>query len=1750
MGEEQIGQWFYGTELPVGEKAYQEFRKKKAKELGKNEGLNEKINLLPKLITFLKGLTLREKLKEWNREINSFLDGETMFLEDGRLIKDIEYELEKELNAFKGSKEGKRKPPRIPRGSALLTTSGKLGEQRINHIIHACPGSHSGESNIKPTLDGVIKSVQNSLLLAQKNKITSIAFPLIGGEIFLDYFEELTGNEKDKKERLAETIMVNAINQVLNDLSLGIITIVFVDFYSFFRNGELPFQKAYKKIKGEKNIWKNALDNARLVEGNNTNQGILNYENHKCEAIVNAANLECKFGGGISGRIGKATGNITAIDEEARESASSLAELLDKYARSGVAEKIELDISKLFGNSVYPLGKISKIKLDNNIELRELVFPQNELRGELDLSPNKKLQVINLVNNHLDSLIVDNYLYNQPPHNLLLKPQKHDRERIDLTKHFLATINNEITDASHPNYGTSYQAVKGGLIIALLEVLVPEFLKRFGMKPPQATAKEIKDFREKYNYAGYFEHNIYPEVSVSEVPGKVIEKLKDKDHSDENPTDNLIRFRIDKFNNTKGGSFLNKSFYRCVVITVEPNTLEEENFPKRIKEIVVPTDDDEEYEKEFEALTKKLKIGEKITIRIEDVNLVDSQATGHIELYYTNDKNSFLPEEVTVSKVSEEIDEDQEINLVEDDLLTYIQNFKNLKVSEFGRDGLKEKASILQSFLGRLQDTKEADTDNNHGVNLRNDLGELIRLKENIVGNLKGERQQVTDEHLPEIKNLFIKYHLNSEFDLNTLPKTLLKNLLSREFIKENLLKWETNSYPYIKLKENKPLREIDKLLQQISNKLKTLGDKVKLLDGLVQKKTFEVFYKQVFLPTNQLTILFFDNKEIREFDTDLMDLAEESETESIPPNTPLLCNFPAVGINLDVKERREIISHAKMFLLPSNTKNFTFKLDMARFPGEERVIQLRIMTGIDFEQGTSLHCDGFTVPNPANIKYFTIDYTEIDELVRRDYGKLRKEFEDKAEVIDREITFPIIEGEGEAYEIVKNSDGEDDVKDLEWWENFAKEINPKGVGGEEGIIGQRLVDSANEVEEALEAIKEEKKKGKFGEAILKVEVLVNKYELLTRTSLGSNLVSLKEKIDFTLDIKESGTLVFKAINIFHDSNDASCSLSFEFGVGTITANFSEKALKVYVDDDEIHKKNALNKDNPMLIEVKRILNETDEVEVTNKINSLGLSDRTGLGIFFEEVLKENKEKELREFLRVLKKFDLLKNEDNDSENRWKDLTGHQQIVEDTIKLINNSIQAYKNKEKEAKNFLEHLEINTDINQKLKKLEEKNIENNQIKEFVDRGVKLQSLITTKPEKAEEYLNQATTPEDLAEREQKILRAIGLARGDASALLPELNKLEKDIKERIATCLEGNENEFNQRVLAETVLEYLLRKRNGSKIIEYRNKHQLLVEKTVYERYEDQINALLNELARDPHETPITNTEEDKIYDAFARLFNKDVAGNEILGADGLAVPEYDYTNAYELNPNEESATNYIRFCRGFEKILEETEELKPPVPPYIGAKINEGINNEGIRIKQPKATLTYLTTFVPEFFEKEGMGVDADHLRDILNLLKIDLLRFYPEYWKKVEKYAERTAPPPVAPEAPINVRNRQGGTHRQKATESLILGDTFLFQNQSRENTTEATKFDDSNTKEGGGKGGQKGDQQLISRQIDPRIDPKLLHQLLTDIQTIEIKNAVVKERISSRGTYYIVEDADSKTTYFAFEGTVKEGYNILKEN
>ncbi|OQW51591.1 MAG: hypothetical protein A4S09_10205 [Proteobacteria bacterium SG_bin7] len=183
----------------------------------------------------------------------------------------------------------------LPRGSALITSSGDLRQTGITSIIHAASGSMTRSGNyFEPNLDSIKNSVFNSVLLAEQNKHQSVLIPLIGGGIFLN-------RVGISRTELAKQIILAAL-QARKNIKLGFIGMADLDYGAF--------KEAYLEIQSTVTIPAKSIE---IYKGS-----IIDFKFHQCTAIVNAANTEVRFGGGISGAIGQASGKMNEIENEAQ----------------------------------------------------------------------------------------------------------------------------------------------------------------------------------------------------------------------------------------------------------------------------------------------------------------------------------------------------------------------------------------------------------------------------------------------------------------------------------------------------------------------------------------------------------------------------------------------------------------------------------------------------------------------------------------------------------------------------------------------------------------------------------------------------------------------------------------------------------------------------------------------------------------------------------------------------------------------------------------------------------------------------------------------------------------------------------------------------------------------------------------------------------------------------------------------------------------------------------------------------------------------------------------------------------------------------------------------------------------------------------------------------------------------------------------------------------------------------------------
>lgn len=188
-----------------------------------------------------------------------------------------------------------------PRGSAALTAAGQI--PNIKNIIHVATGSMT-QSGYKfaPTLEGIQFSIRNSIHLAEYKEFKCIAIPFIGSGIFFDRIGV------NSKEGLAFKIY-QAIASASTDVKVIPVAYSAEDFNSF--------TSAYNTAKKQIAQQSKSLFSSQPSKIQPPVQGsLLDYNVHKCSVIVNPANMELTFGGGLSGMIARQTQESQAIDQE------------------------------------------------------------------------------------------------------------------------------------------------------------------------------------------------------------------------------------------------------------------------------------------------------------------------------------------------------------------------------------------------------------------------------------------------------------------------------------------------------------------------------------------------------------------------------------------------------------------------------------------------------------------------------------------------------------------------------------------------------------------------------------------------------------------------------------------------------------------------------------------------------------------------------------------------------------------------------------------------------------------------------------------------------------------------------------------------------------------------------------------------------------------------------------------------------------------------------------------------------------------------------------------------------------------------------------------------------------------------------------------------------------------------------------------------------------------------------------------
>ena len=190
-----------------------------------------------------------------------------------------------------------------PLGSALITQSGLLDATGIHAIIHTASGAMTFSG---PGFEPSVKSVQNSLInaiaLAREYHHQRVALPIIAGSIFRNRINNGAG--------IALCSLVDAIVDTLAAEGAGMQLILTV---RADNPQEGPcIRQSLKRL--------NDSDRKMIELDDQVEWALVKFKTHHATAIINSANMEFLFGGGVSGIVADATNGIIPPDHAAHES--------------------------------------------------------------------------------------------------------------------------------------------------------------------------------------------------------------------------------------------------------------------------------------------------------------------------------------------------------------------------------------------------------------------------------------------------------------------------------------------------------------------------------------------------------------------------------------------------------------------------------------------------------------------------------------------------------------------------------------------------------------------------------------------------------------------------------------------------------------------------------------------------------------------------------------------------------------------------------------------------------------------------------------------------------------------------------------------------------------------------------------------------------------------------------------------------------------------------------------------------------------------------------------------------------------------------------------------------------------------------------------------------------------------------------------------------------------------------------------
>jgi len=185
----------------------------------------------------------------------------------------------------------------LPNGSALMMESdGVLKKSGIEKIIHAANGSPTkiGWSETSMTVKSTSRTIQNAIILAERNNYNKIAVPYLGGNFWVhgdDVYNTawvIVNAALNQIEKLSEVVFV------VSGRKRGDVTTHWDEKDSYYKPRS-PLEIFQKMLAKYENKHPEKIGKGRVVKGD-----ITDFSCHQCPVILNHLNMEGKLNGKIS----------------------------------------------------------------------------------------------------------------------------------------------------------------------------------------------------------------------------------------------------------------------------------------------------------------------------------------------------------------------------------------------------------------------------------------------------------------------------------------------------------------------------------------------------------------------------------------------------------------------------------------------------------------------------------------------------------------------------------------------------------------------------------------------------------------------------------------------------------------------------------------------------------------------------------------------------------------------------------------------------------------------------------------------------------------------------------------------------------------------------------------------------------------------------------------------------------------------------------------------------------------------------------------------------------------------------------------------------------------------------------------------------------------------------------------------------------------------------------------------------------